>query len=132
MATNERASNPSHCKLRNSKNQAIFISRYRKERTETPQMQTRRYAIDIEAIDITTILIIWTHTPHRIRLLKAAVADSNLGVLSLNAAESLSLTVCKVIHGRFGEVETIAGVVDSKNIYSLAVVGHTVAGTALG
>jgi hypothetical protein len=87
--------------------------------------------VDTEAIDITTNPYQWTHTPHRTRPLKTAVADSNLGVLSLNATKGLSLTVGEVIHGRLGEVEAVAGVVDSKNVYSLAVVGDTVAGTAL-
>jgi hypothetical protein len=63
--------------------------------------------------------------------LKTAVADSNLGILSLDATESLSLAVREVVHRRLREVETIASVVNSKNIDGLAIVSNTVAGTAL-
>jgi hypothetical protein len=54
-----------------------------------------------------------------------------LSVLGIDATESRSLAVREVVHGRLGEVEAVAGVVDSENVDGLAVVGHTVAGTAL-
>jgi hypothetical protein len=63
--------------------------------------------------------------------LEATVADIDLSVLSIDATKSLSLAICEVIHGRLGEVEAVAGVVDCKNVDSLAVVCHAVAGTAL-
>jgi hypothetical protein len=63
--------------------------------------------------------------------LQSAVAGSDLSVLGIDATESLSLAVREVVHGRLGEVKTVTSVVDSENIDSLAVVGHTVASTAL-
>lgn len=63
--------------------------------------------------------------------LKTAVADSDLLVLSIDAAEGSSLAVSELVHGSLGNVETSASVVDSKDVDGLAVVGETVAGTAL-
>jgi hypothetical protein len=67
----------------------------------------------------------------RSRHLQSTVADGDLSVLSLNAAELLGLTIGKVVHSRLGEVEAVASMVHSKNVYCLAVISHAVAGTAL-
>jgi hypothetical protein len=63
--------------------------------------------------------------------LQATVADGNLSILCLDTTKSLSLAVCEVVHGRLGKVEAITSVVNSENVNGLAVVGDTVAGTAL-
>lgn len=62
---------------------------------------------------------------------KAAVADSDLGVLRLDATKSRSLSVGEIIHCGLGEVEAVVGMVDSKNVHRLAVVCDAVACTAL-
>ena len=64
------------------------------------------------------------------RSLQSAVAKSNLGVLSIDAAELRSLAVGQVIHGALGQVEA-SGAVDGEDVDGLAVVGDAVAGTAL-
>jgi hypothetical protein len=103
--------------------------------TRNPVNAKNRYANAVEAIDITTSLYLFpaslARTSHNKHLLQAAVADSDLSILCLDATKSLSLAVCEVIHGRLGKVEAIASVVNGKNVDGLAVVGDTVAGTAL-
>jgi hypothetical protein len=86
----------------------------------------KHYSLLILVICSTQRLVnhIWQH-------LKAAVVDIDLSVLGIDATKSLGLAICEVIHGRFGEVEAVTGVVNCKNIDSLAVVCHTVAGAAL-
>ena len=86
------------------------------------------------AINITTfpILLCTSHLlRHQTNHLQSAVASCDLGVLCLNATESLSLAVGEIVHGGLGDVETVASVVDSKNIDSLAVVCDAIAGSAL-
>lgn len=63
--------------------------------------------------------------------LETAVADSNLSVLSVDAAKGNSLVVGKLIHCALGEVEAVGSVVHSKDVDGLSVVGDAVAGTAL-
>jgi hypothetical protein len=91
--------------------------------------------IAVEAVDIINISyscsITRAHAQHYHRYLKTAVAGRDLSILSLDATKSLSLTVGEIVHGCLSDVEAVAGVVNSKDVYSLAVVGDTVAGTAL-
>lgn len=63
--------------------------------------------------------------------LEAAVAVSNLGILSINTAKSRRLAVGEFVHSCLGEVEAIGGVVDSQHVDGLAVVGDAVASSAL-
>lgn len=68
---------------------------------------------------------------HNAHDLKTAVADSDLLVLSVDAAEGSSLAVGELVHGSLGNVEAGASMVHGKDVDGLAVVGETVAGTAL-
>ena len=63
--------------------------------------------------------------------LETAVADSDLSVLSVDATKGSSLVVGELIHCALGEVEAVGGVVHSKDVDGLSVVGDAVAGTAL-
>jgi hypothetical protein len=63
--------------------------------------------------------------------LKTAVADSNLLVGGINTAKGSSLAVGELVHSSLGNVEASTGVVHSKDVDGLAVVGKAVAGTAL-
>ena len=65
------------------------------------------------------------------RNLKTAVAAVDLSVLGINAAESGSLAVGKLVHGSLGNVEASAGVVHGKDVDAVAVVGEAEALTAL-
>lgn len=62
---------------------------------------------------------------------EATVAGGNLGILSIDATKLRSLVVCELVHGGLGEVEASSGVIDGQNVDGLAVVGDSVAGTAL-
>ncbi len=63
--------------------------------------------------------------------LKATVASSNLGILSIDTAESSRLAVGQLIHSPLGKVEAVGGVVNSQNVDCLAVVCDAVASAAL-
>lgn len=64
--------------------------------------------------------------------LQAAVAESDLGRLGLNAAELGSLAVGKVVHSGGGKVEATGSSVDAEDVDGLAVVGQGVALAAVG
>ena len=67
----------------------------------------------------------------RAQCLQSAVAGSNLSVLSVNASQSRSLPVGKLVHGCLGEVEALSSVIDGENVDGFSVVGNTVACSAL-
>src|SRR5687768_15586973 len=67
----------------------------------------------------------------RAQCLQAAVASSNLGVLSIDTTESRSLAVGKLVHGCLGDVEALGSMVDSEDVDGLSVVGDAVACSAL-
>jgi hypothetical protein len=54
-----------------------------------------------------------------------------LGILGVDASKLGSLTVCELIHGCLGEVEAISSVIHSQDVNSLALVGDSIASTAL-
>ncbi|OIC46606.1 hypothetical protein A7M48_18845 [Acinetobacter baumannii] len=68
--------------------------------------------------------------PGRKRL-ETAHVDTDLSVLSVDAAEGFSLVVGELVHGTLGEVEASAGAVDGEDVDGVAVVSDAVAGTAL-
>lgn len=63
--------------------------------------------------------------------LQATVAHIDLSGSRIDAAQSNSLAVGKVVHGVQCDVEAGSGVVDGKNVDGLAVVAELPAGTAL-
>lgn len=60
-----------------------------------------------------------------------AVTAVNLGVLSFNTAELLSVAVCKVIHCLLSDIKSISSMVDGEDVDGLSIVRHTVAGATL-
>lgn len=52
-------------------------------------------------------------------------------VVGVDATKASGLAVGELVHGLLGDVETVAGAVDSKNVDGVAVVGDAVASTTL-
>lgn len=63
--------------------------------------------------------------------LDLAVGLGNLDILRIDAAHLPGITVCQVIQGGLGDIESIGGVIDGEDIDGLAIVGQTVARAAL-